>query len=80
MFPLNVQGLHDIRNTEKYIVNFSRTENYLNSAVPYCQRLLNEDHRRNEEKARQRGQGRTTADLAPGQGRGEDIARARREG
>ena len=78
MFPLNIQGPLNLRNTEKYVVNFARTENYRNSAVPYCQRLLNEDYRRTEDRARMRQQGRTTAGLAPGQGRGED--RARREG
>ena len=78
MFPLNIQGPLNLRNTEKYVVNFARTENYRNSAVPYCQRLLNEDYRRTEDKARMRQQGRTTAGLAPGQGRGEDWAR--REG
>ena len=66
----------DLRNTEKYAVNFARTENYQNSAVPYCQRLLNADHRRTEDRAREREQARTTA----GQERGEDRAGARREG
>ena len=76
MFPLNTQGLLDLRNTEKYAVNFARTENYRNSAVPYCQRLLNADHRRTEDRAREREQAGTTA----GQERGEDRAGARREG
>ena len=66
MFPLNEQGPLNIRNTEKYIVNFARTENYKNSAVPYCQRLLNEDYRRTEDRARMREQARTTAGRAPG--------------
>ena len=66
----------DLRNTEKYIVNFARTENYRNSAVPYFQRLLNADHRRTEDRARERERERTTA----GQEREEDSARARREG
>ena len=72
MFPLNPEGIQNVRQTEKYSVNFARTENYKNSAVPYCQRLLNEDHRQEQEKARER------RELAGHQGR--EGARARREG
>ena len=68
MFPLNAQGPLNIRNTEKYIVNFARTENYKNSAVPYCQRLLNEDYRRTEDRAR-RGSKRGLQLLDRGGGR-----------
>ena len=32
---------HDIRTYEKFKVNFARTSMYQNSAIPYCQRLLN---------------------------------------
>ena len=53
MFPLNRHSSQDIRNTEKYLVNFAHTENYLNSAVPYCQRLLNEDYRQNVLRTRE---------------------------
>jgi hypothetical protein len=44
MFPVNPEYTHDLRNVEKYHVNFAHTENYKKSAVPYCQRLLNLDH------------------------------------
>ena len=80
MFPLNRHSSLDIRNTEKYLVNFAHTENYLNSAVPYCQRLLNEDNRQNLQRTRDREQRTTTAGRAPGQEGGEDRAMARREG
>ena len=75
MFPLNRHSSLDIRNTEKYLVNFAHTENYLNSAVPYCQRLLNEDNRQNLQRTREREQRTTTAGRAPGQEGGEDRAR-----
>ena len=80
MFPLNTDSYPDLRNTEKYIVNFAHTENYLNSAVPYCQRLLNEDYRQRVERTREGVQGRTAAGRAPGQGRELDRAWDRREG
>ena len=32
----------EARNREEFIVNFSRTKQYQNSAIPFCQRLLNE--------------------------------------
>ena len=32
------------RNPEKYAVNISKTERYKMSAVPYLQRLLNDDY------------------------------------
>ena len=44
LFPLNpnIESLHDIRSREKFVVNFARTESYRKSAIPYCQRLLNQ--------------------------------------
>ena len=44
----------DIRQSEKYVVNFARTENYRRSSVPYCQRLLNKHNRMEEECRRMR--------------------------
>ena len=45
LFPLNTkpeeQGMK-IRNREPFLVNFARTEQYRKSAIPYCQRKLNE--------------------------------------
>ena len=40
-FPLNQEKSTQIRNREKYLVNFASTNSYKNSAIPYCQRLLN---------------------------------------
>ena len=42
-FPLNpsLQNNIDIREREHFYVNFAKTEDYRNSAIPYCQRLLN---------------------------------------
>ena len=37
MFPLN----SNTRGKEKYNVNFARTSQYFNSAIPQCQRMLN---------------------------------------
>ena len=56
MFPLNPEALHNpnLRHTEKYKVNFSHTENYKKSAVPFCQRLLNQDCIDQEQKERTR--------------------------
>ena len=54
MFPVNSESSTNLRQPEKYIVNFAHTENYRNSAVPFCQRLLNEDHRQEEERRRER--------------------------
>ena len=40
MFPLNM--CKDGRTKETYVVNWARTETYRQSAIPYCQRLLNQ--------------------------------------
>ena len=42
-FPLNPSLQNDIhiREREHFFVNFAKTEDYRNSAIPYCQRLLN---------------------------------------
>ena len=42
LFPLNPEkSTHHLRQTERFKVNFASTSSYKNSAVPYCQRLLN---------------------------------------
>ena len=43
MFPPNLLHDQNIRNPEPFKVNFAHTESYRHSAVPYCQRLLNQD-------------------------------------
>ena len=43
LFPLNEKSSkHYIREKEMFNVNFARTEDYKKSAIPYCQRLLND--------------------------------------
>ena len=54
MFPLNVQnsGLQT-RHKQTFKVNKAYTERYKQSAIPYMQRLLNEDEsNKNKEKKR----------------------------
>ena len=44
-FPQNkAKHLMTKRNPEKYVVNSAKTERYRRSAVPFLQRLLNEDY------------------------------------
>ena len=45
LFPLN-ESIHSMktRNPEKYFVNIGHTERMKRSAVPFLQRLLNEDY------------------------------------
>jgi hypothetical protein len=48
LFPTNSNvNTHDVRKHEPYRVNFARTSSYKHSAIPYCQRILNE-HMRNK--------------------------------
>ena len=54
MFPLNPEHGNAVRKSEKYIVNFAHTENYRQSTVPYCQRLLNQHDIEEEERRRRR--------------------------
>ena len=84
MFPLNqefVQNPNYLRNIEKFQINFAHTANYQNSAVPYCQRLLNENfkkeqdlRREKEEQLRARARERERSRAI------RERARARREG
>ena len=46
LFPLNQVPANDLRQTEKFEVNFAKTGTYQDSAIPYCQRLLNKHSRR----------------------------------
>ena len=59
-FP-NYQNLGNYPNTrggEQFKVNFCRTKKYKESAIPFCQRLLNEHWRMSEEGRRTGGQDR----------------------
>ena len=54
LFPKNHSHDQNIREREEFAVNFARTECYRKSAVPYCQYLLNADHKARETEARAR--------------------------
>ena len=46
-FPKNPEGhIMRTRFSDRYKVNKANTERYRRSAVPYLQRLLNQDHQR----------------------------------
>ena len=49
MFPVNQNNIHNVRKHEKFQVNHANNEFYRNSALPYCQRLLNHHYRALEE-------------------------------
>ena len=53
-FPLNpnLSGAQQVRYREHYKVNFSRTKQYQDSAIPFCQRLLN-SHKAQQQKERE---------------------------
>ena len=45
LFPLKQKSHEmDLRDTEKYVVKHANTERYKNSAIPFMQRLLNENN------------------------------------
>ena len=44
LFPLNEEIDLELRDVEKYHVNFARTSTYKKSSIPYIQRLLNKHH------------------------------------
>ena len=46
LFPLNkMAGVFNTRHSEIFSVNFAATSAYRNSAIPFCQRLLNQQKR-----------------------------------
>ena len=70
----NIGSTTEIREREQFIVNFARTRQYKESAIPFCQRLLNSYCR---EKGAVPGDGRAGAGAETGtRGRG----RSRRAG
>ena len=73
-FPLNSHHDLNVRSHEKYKVNFAHTENYRNSTVPDCQRLLNDDIKAREAAVSSRsGEGGARAGTV-------QVARRREEG
>ena len=77
-FPLNPDNPQNLRNPEKYQVNFSHTENYRNSTVPFCQRLLNKDFLLGQEKRREKE--RAGTERAEAERAGGEMAVAARAG
>ena len=58
LLPRNPDHDQHVRTREKFLVNFSHTENYKKSAVPYCQNLLNTDHKVREAANREKQEAR----------------------
>ena len=54
MFPKNTCK-RQVRNQNKYFVNFATTERYLKSSIPYMQRMLNSEHKQKSKLIRCRG-------------------------
>ena len=54
-FPENAETNKSIRNKEKFKVNFAYTNIYKNSAIPYCQRLLNQQEMNQREGEERKG-------------------------
>ena len=83
-FPLNpnLGNTLQTRGREQFKVNFCRTKRYQDSAIPFCQRLLNEHWHEEEEGRRPGGQsreqecreqkGRRAGQEAGGQGREQE--------
>ena len=42
MFPININRTKITRNSNKYKVNFAKTERYKKSSIPSLQRIVNE--------------------------------------
>ena len=57
MFPRNpnLENEVGVRQREGFIVNLARTKSYQNSAIPYCQRLLNTHFAQNQEEGGEGG-------------------------
>jgi hypothetical protein len=49
LFPQHEVTSHDLRENEQFVVNHANNDFYMKSAIPYCQRLLN-NHMREKEK------------------------------
>ena len=50
-------GEQQIRNHERYKVNFSRTKQYQESTIPFCQRLLNNYDAEQQKERMEKGEG-----------------------
>ena len=45
----NIGNITEVREREEFVVNFARTKQYKESAIPFCQRLLNSHFREKRE-------------------------------
>ena len=54
MFPKSTCQ-RQVRNQNKYFVNFATTERYLKSSIPFMQRMLNSEHKQKSKLIRCRG-------------------------
>ena len=45
LFPPNNTDKSQVRNPERFHVNFAATSAYRKSTIPYCQRLLNDHYK-----------------------------------
>ena len=64
--------MNEVRDREEFKVNFARTKQYQDSAIPYCQKLLNEHAR--ERSAEE------LAGAGAGPGAGADLGAGARRG
>ena len=46
LFPVNPNYNGNIRSSEQFEVNFAKTSRYQNSAIPFCQKLLNNNFKK----------------------------------
>ena len=71
-FPRNASlGIgNDVRDREEFQVNFARTKQYKDSAIPYCQRLLNSYYRERRAGERVGAGAGAGAGAVPGAGAG----------
>ena len=66
----------EVRDREEFQVNFARTKQYQDSAIPYCQRLLN-NYSRERRAGERAGAG---AGVGAGAGAGEGAGAGARAG
>ena len=50
LFPLRPTNETNVRDPEVFSVNFAKTSTYKKSAIPFCQRLLNEYYIKKKQK------------------------------
>ena len=82
----NIGSITEVREREEFVVNFARTRQYKESAIPFCQRLLNSHFQERREAeagggAGASGQAGAGGQTGPGAGAGQGTrGRSRRAG